>query len=300
MKINKKVILLLLIVLGIGLLFIFNKKYDLETSVVSIKASDIGNSEGRGFIYKKVKGGYYILTNNHVIAGKKNITVNIGKEELSASRVGIDDYLDVAIIKINTKKNYKVFKFGKENGIKILNKENTYMEGSVLEEDLYPVFVNSNNDYTMKLLKTDIHIEDGYSGSPLLNNKNQVIGIVTLKDKEGNAYVNKYEEFKDYLSILEKEEAIERPSLGITMVNASEKEILKIYELHIENDGGVVAVTSTNEGLKVGDVIIEFDSNKVDNIAMLRYYLFKKAKNDRVKVKIIRNEQEIEEEIILL
>ena len=169
----------------------------------------------------------------------------------------------------------------------------------MVEKDIYPVTVDNKNDYAMELLKTDIKVKDGYSGSPLLSN-NKVVGVITLRDEENNAFVSSYESFSKYLSILEKEEIIERPSLGIKMTDAYQKDILNEYSINIDRDSGVVVLESTNEGLEVGDTIIEFNSNKIAGTPYLRYYLFNESKGSTVKIKIIRNGEELVKEITLL
>ena len=229
------------------------------------------------------------------------IVVTSGNNKYEGSRVGLDNYLDVAVIKIRSNKRLHVFKFGSGDKVKLYNKDSLdLINGEVTEKNVYPVSVSKNNDYAMDLLKTNILVEEGYSGSPLLNDKNKVVGIVTLKDEEGYAYASVYTNFKKYLKAIESGSAIERPSLGITMVDVQNKTILDVYKIIPDTETGVVVVRSTNPDLKVGDIITEYDSNKIDNIAFLRYYLFKNNKNDKVKIKIIRNNKEIEEEITLL
>ena len=302
MKKSKKLILLLVIfVIGFVCLFLFNKKSLPEESIVELQFDDVYGSSGRGFIYKKNKRDYYILTNYHVLSGKKDIIVLLNNgDTLKASRVGLDKYLDLAIIKINTNKKLPVLKFGKGTNVKTYDFDSKeYLEGQVVEKDIYPVTVDNKNDYAMELLKTDIKVKDGYSGSPLLSN-NKVVGVITLRDEENNAFVSSYESFSKYLSILEKEEIIERPSLGIKMTDAYQKDILNEYSINIDRDSGVVVLESTNEGLEVGDTIIEFNSNKIDGTPYLRYYLFNESKGSTVKIKIIRNGEELVKEITLL
>lgn len=304
MKINKKIMLVVILLAIIISLVVNNfKEHDPKESLVLIESSTNIESNGKGFIYKHVKDGYYILTNYHVIAGKKNIKVTLdNKEEFEAERVGLDDYLDLAIIKINTKKKLPLLKFSDSlEGLKAYNYDSgEYVDGEVLESDLYPVTVNDSDDYAMKLIKVSITIKEGFSGTPLLNKNNQVVGIITLKDKENYAYVNEYSSFKNVLDILEKGEAIERPSLGITMTNVYNKNILKEHNISVNAENGVVVVESNNEALKTGDVIIEFNSNKVDSVPILRHYLFKENKGSKVSVKIIRNKEEIVKEITLM
>ena len=96
MKKSKRLILLLVIfVIGFVCLFLFNKKSLPEESIVELQFDDVYGSSGRGFIYKKNKRDYYILTNYHVLSGKKDIKVLLyNGDTVKASRVGLDKYLD--------------------------------------------------------------------------------------------------------------------------------------------------------------------------------------------------------------
>ena len=69
------------------------------------KASSLGS----GFIIDK-KGT--VITNNHVIANAEDILVRVNDKEYTAKVLGSDPYADIAVLKINSKDEFKPVKFG--------------------------------------------------------------------------------------------------------------------------------------------------------------------------------------------
>ena len=69
------------------------------------KASSLGS----GFI---IKTDGTVITNNHVIAGADDIIVRVGDKEYKAKVIGADPYMDIAVLKIETKDTFKPVNFG--------------------------------------------------------------------------------------------------------------------------------------------------------------------------------------------
>ena len=69
------------------------------------KASSLGS----GFIIDK-KGT--VITNNHVIANAEDILVRVNDKEYNAKVLGSDPYADIAVLKINSKDEFKPVSFG--------------------------------------------------------------------------------------------------------------------------------------------------------------------------------------------
>ena len=68
------------------------------------KASALGS----GFI---IKESGIVITNNHVIANAEDILVRVGDKEYKAKLVGTDPYMDVAVLKMETKDKFKPVEF---------------------------------------------------------------------------------------------------------------------------------------------------------------------------------------------
>ena len=69
------------------------------------KASSLGS----GFIIKE-EG--IVITNNHVVANAEDILVRVGEKEYEAKIIGADPYMDIAVIKMETKDKFKPVSFG--------------------------------------------------------------------------------------------------------------------------------------------------------------------------------------------
>lgn len=134
---------------------------------------------GSGFI---VSADGVILTNAHVVDGASEVTVKLtDKREFAAKVVGIDKPTDTAVLKIEAK-DLPVVRLGKptETGVgdwvlaigSPFGFENSVTAGIVsaksrsLPEEGYVPFI-----------QTDVAVNPGNSGGPLLNTRGEVIGI---------------------------------------------------------------------------------------------------------------------------
>ena len=103
-----------------------------------------------------------------------------------------------------------------------------------------------------------------------------------------------------YVDIFEQDKDIDRPLLGITLTNVSEKSLLRRYGISIDDDidyGVVVISVASNSGasksdLKKGDVIIKIGDEKINNQAYLKYVLYSYEVGDTIEVTYIRNGEE--------
>ncbi len=134
---------------------------------------------GSGFI---ISGDGYVLTNAHVVAQAKEVTVKLtDKREFKAKVIGYDRKTDVALLKIEAT-NLPVVRLGDPAETKVgewvvaigspFGFENTVTAGIVsaksreLPDEAYVPF-----------LQTDVAVNPGNSGGPLFNMKGEVIGI---------------------------------------------------------------------------------------------------------------------------
>ena len=67
------------------------------------------SSLGSGFI---INENGTVVTNNHVISGADDILVKVGDKEYKAKVIGADPYMDIAVLKMETKDKFKIVKFG--------------------------------------------------------------------------------------------------------------------------------------------------------------------------------------------
>ena len=295
-----------------------NNVYDAVITVNSYFNDKIVGT-GSGFIYKKDDKGY-ILTNNHVIntANKYTVILSTG-EVVEASLLGSDEYSDIAVLSINKDKVTKVVTLGDSDLIEVGN--TVFTIGSPMGEDYSGSVTRgiiSGKDRTVeadgivtKVIQTDAAINPGNSGGPLVNFLGEVIGITSMKlassDIEGMGFAIPINDVKVYVQSLEKGESINRPQLGITAVNVTDK-----YQLYYNNiklnssikEGAVVIEVNqygpaAKSGLAKGDVIVKLDDKDIESYSKLKYYLYQYNIGDIVKITYIRNNTTKETEIKL-
>lgn len=294
-----------------------------SNSVVMVKTHNgtRAKGSGSGFIYKIDNDSAYIMTNHHVIdGGNKWTIVTSTDEEIEGKVLGSDQYLDVAVIKVN-KKDYMTAATLLSNDKKLSLGETVFTIGTPVNYEyrgtvtngiisglnrLVEVSVKSSTqvDYVMEVIQTNTAVNPGNSGGPLFNANGEVIGIIQMKlvnssiDSMGFAIPIDYA--LSQISKLEQGEKIERPLLGIVMLNATETYSLfqKGIVLPENVTEGVVVVEfaeksgAANSDLKVGDVITKINNSKVKNSAYLKYLLFKYSPGDTITVTYNRNGKE--------
>ena len=292
------------------------KIYDSVVVITSSVKNQVVSS-GTGFVYKKEGNDVYIITNNHVVdgGGEYHAIFNDG-EKLKATLLGGDAFEDVAVIKLETDKEVGIATIGTSEGLRLgdtvftvgapvtTEYSGTVTRGIISGLDrLVSVGVSSqtSSDWMMKVIQTDAAINPGNSGGPLANINGEVIGVNTLKlvdaEVEGIGFAIPIEDVMQSVEILEKSEQIQRPFLGIGMLDIADT--YQLFSLGIVVDknitSGVVVTGVTNGtsaeklGLKEGDVITHVGDKEVKNKAEFRYELYNYKAFDEVSFTFISN-----------
>lgn len=275
---------------------------------------------GTGFVYKTDDKYGYVLTNEHVVSDGKDVKVVLtNDEEVAAEVLGKDEYLDLAVLRIDKKSVTQVVTTASSQKMNIgdtiftigsplgYNYRGSVTSGILSGKDrLVSMSVSKSvsNDWVMKVLQIDASINPGNSGGPLLNVNGEVIGICSMKlvddNIEGMGFAIPIEYALSHVDNLEKGKKIEWPVLGIGMVNVTDTTNLMQNNLDIDTSikEGVV-VHSIKEGtgaaksdLKKGDIIIKINDTKVKDIAYLKYELYQHQAGDTIEITYIRNKHE--------
>ena len=286
--------------------------YDSVVTVESYRNNQkIGS--GSGFIYKEDNGKGYILTNHHVIDGADKVEVILNnKDTVEVKLLGSDEYTDIAVLSISKDKITKVAKLGDSDNIKLGSTVITVGSpmGSEYSGSITRGIISGkdrmmeNNSILTKVIQTDAAINPGNSGGPLVNLAGEVIGITSMKlakeDVEGMGFAIPINDVKNYVEYLEKGEEIKRPSIGISVINVTDRYSLyrSGLDYNLDADYGVViaetvsGASANRSGLEVGDIITKFDNNQIKDISSLRYYLYQYKTGDTIKVTYIREGKE--------
>jgi serine protease Do len=293
-----------------------NKIYDAVVVIETYKGLDV-YSTGTGFVYKKDDKYGYIMTNQHVVEGGSKIEVTFAdSRKVEGTVLGGDVFVDIAVVRVpasyvtlvatignseEAKLGDTLFTIGTPVGVEYLG---TVTKGILSGKDrLVTVDLSGSNsgDWVMKVIQTDASINPGNSGGPLVNINGEVIGVNSLKfvkeEVEGMGFAIPIEYAMKHIVKLEKGETIERPLLGVQMVDLNES--YNIYRSGITLDEsiteGVLVVDvlkdtpAAKAGLKKGDVIQKIDDEKLINKAYLRYILYKYNIGDTITITYVRD-----------
>lgn len=273
-------------------------------------------SEGSGVIYKKSGNTAYIVTNNHVVSGSSALQVILSSgKKVNASLVGSDSATDLAVLKINSADVKTVASFGNSNSIKAgqdvlaigspMGSEyaNTVTKGIISAKNRT---LKAGTDGTItSVIQTDAAINSGNSGGPLINMAGQVIGINSMKlsantdgsSVEGMGFAIPSNEVVSIINQLIKKGGIERPALGLGMIdlsNISSDQQKTILKLPSSVTKGVVVAqvadgsAADNAGIKKYDVITKIGNTKVSDSSELRAALYKYKVGDSTKITFYR------------
>ncbi|MGE7838206.1 trypsin-like peptidase domain-containing protein [Viridibacillus arvi] len=284
---------------------------------------------GSGVIYKKVGDTAYIVTNNHVVEGAKQLEVTLADgSKAEAKLIGSDVWTDLAVISISSKKVNTVATFGNSDVLKqgetviaIGNPLGLDFSGSVTtgvvsgKDRTVPVDLNGDNepDWQAEVLQTDAAINPGNSGGALVNLAGEVIGINSMKiaesTVEGLGFAIPINSAIPVINELQKSGKVERPSMGVSLIDLTNVPAFhqtRTLKLPAEITEGIVISSvvknsaAEKAGLEQYDVIVEIDGQKVDNSIELRKHLYNKKKvGDKLKVKAYRGGEIIEKELTL-
>jgi serine protease Do len=270
------------------------------------KASALGS----GFI---IKENGVVITNNHVIANAEEILVTINNKDYKAKVIGADPYMDIAVLKMDTKDKFQAVKFGDSDkarvGDWVVAIGNPFGLGGTVTSGIISA---RNRDINLTryddFIQTDASINQGNSGGPLFNLEGEVIGINTAIIAPGqsgsigigfaipaNAASSVIDQLIDYGET-------RRGWLGVRIQEVT-KEIAEVEKLK-KLAGALVASVGENSpadkaGIKAADIILEFDGKKIDTMRTLPKVVANTKVGKSVQLKIWRNKKLITKRLTL-
>lgn len=262
---------------------------------------------GSGFV---IDGDGRILTNYHVIKDAEKITVVLGyspdDEEYEATVVGFDDFTDIAVIRIDAKKDLPVVALGDSDAMRVgdwvmaVGTPFGQLSGTVTVGVLSAKgrsglqIVGGNQQGFQDFLQTDASINFGNSGGPLVNLNGEAIGINTAINPSGQGigFAIPVNMVKNITQQIVQKGRVQYGFIGIRLQQL-DKNLAEGLNLGV--DSGILVVEVIPEspahkaGLQKNDVIVEFDKNSVRDEGRFRLMVANTEVGKSVPLTLVRD-----------
>jgi len=261
-------------------------------------------SLGSGFIIDRDGS---ILTNNHVVENAEKIVVKLADErEFEAKVIGKDSKTDIAVIKINAKGNFALPPMGDSDQLEVGEWVMAIGNPFGLDSTVTAGIVSAKGRHIGagpydNFIQTDASINPGNSGGPLINLRGEVVGINTaiFSRTGGNigiGFAIPINLVKELLPQLKGKGKVTRGYLGV-LIQKITPEIAESLGLE-KARGALVANVSKDgpadhAGVKVGDVIIEFDGKEIKDSNDLPIIVARTPVDKKARLKVLRDKKEV-------
>jgi serine protease Do len=249
----------------------------------------------------------YILTNNHVVEGAKEIHVALTDgREFDATVVGADPSSDIAVIKIEAE-GLPVAPLGNSDDLQVGDWVVALGSPFGLENTVTAGIVSATGRTNMRLadyedfIQTDAAINPGNSGGALVNLSGQVVGINTAIASRTGGYMGvgfaiPVNQAKDVMEQLIETGTVTRGWLGVSIqdVTPALRETLGLADtVKGALVGEVMSDTPAGKaGIKVGDVVVGMDGRAVSDANDLRNRVAAVRPGKNVRLELLRDGDE--------
>ncbi len=256
------------------------------------------SSLGSGFIISK---DGYVITNHHVIRDADEVIVRLSdRREFIASVIGTDERSDIAVLKIDADE-LPILKLGNVDNLKVgewvLAIGSPFgFDHSVTAGIISAIGRSLPNENYVPFIQTDVAINPGNSGGPLFNLDGEVIGVNSqIYSRTGGfmglSFAVPVDVVESVYQQLRDKGRVSRGWLGVLIQDVT-RELAESFEMDYPH-GALIAKILENgpaekSGIKVGDIIVEYDGKKINFSSDLPPLVGSTLINTEVPVKIIR------------
>lgn len=261
-------------------------------------------TSGSGVIYS---GDGYIITNNHVIDGARQIEVVHQRRTYPAKLIGADPSTDLAVLKVETN-GLPAIQLGNSSGVEVgewvlavgnpFNLTSTVTAGIVSAKGREINILKS--DFPIEsFIQTDAAINPGNSGGALVNMRGELVGINTAILSQTGSYAGygfavPVDIVRKIADDLIRYGEVQKAFFGAEVV---ELDINKARELNVKADRGVVLAqvlpggAADKAGLQAGDIIVSVENQPIRTHSSFEELLSYRSPGDKIQVAYIRQNQ---------
>ncbi len=248
------------------------------------------NSAGSGVIISK-EG--HIITNHHVINDQDEIYVILSDGRRYKSEViGSDSMLDIAVLKIEDKKEFNPLKFGDSDKVKVgqqvLAIGNPFGLGETVTRGIISAKNRELGDQMIPVFQTDASINPGNSGGPLINLQGEIIAInvaiYSQSANQGFQGIGFSIPANEVLSVVDqilKKGKVIKGFLGVSFANVTNTEGALIREVVAESP-------AEQAGLEPQDFVVKFNGTKLKTANHLALLVGRAPVDREVEIEVSR------------
>lgn len=253
---------------------------------------------GSGFI---IDDQGTILTNAHVIRDADTITVTLAdRRQISAEVIGADDRTDVAVLKIEAD-DLQAVRLGDSERMEVGDWVLAIGSPFGLDYTATQGIVSATgrslpNEAYVPFIQTDAAVNPGNSGGPLFNAQGEVIGVNSQILSRSGGYIGlsfaiPIRTAMQVAEQLKSKGFVERGWLGV-LIQPVTRELAQNFGLDRPVGALVAQVTpdspAAKAGVEVGDIILEFDGQGVDESPQLPAMVAATAPGTEVELEVLR------------
>ena len=270
-----------------------------------------GTALGSGFL---ISSDGQILTNRHVIDGAEEVIVHLSdRRELTAKVIGSDPLSDVALLKVQAS-GLPFLKLGQAKVLKpgqwvIAIGSPFGLDHSVSAGIVSAVgrrSLDPSQQY-VPFIQTDVAINRGNSGGPLLNLRGEVVGINSqiFSSTGGFEGISFAIPIETAMSAVQQLQATGKVSRGQLGVHIQEVDRAMLKGLGLDRIGGALVngvepgSAAAKAGIRAGDVIVAFNGSEIASASDLPPLIGSAAPASHASLRIVRDGKTIELPVVL-
>ncbi|HDN69549.1 MAG TPA: DegQ family serine endoprotease [Gammaproteobacteria bacterium] len=256
-------------------------------------------SLGSGFIISK---DGYVMTNYHVVKDADEIIVRLSdRRELKAEIIGVDPRSDVALLKIDAT-GLPVARIGKSSDLEVGEWVLAIGSPFGFDHSATAGIVSAKGrslprENYVPFIQTDVAINPGNSGGPLFNQEGEVVGVNSQIYSRTGGYMGlsfsiPIEVAMDVADQLKTSGKVSRGWLGVLIQDVT-LDLAESFGMKHPRGALVAKVLpdspALTSGIKVGDIIVEFNKQEVLNSSNLPPIVGSSKVGVKLPVTVIRN-----------